>query len=146
MTARPNLVLLVVAGLVLVLLVVAELAANTRNAPELDRATPEGTVQLFLRAVFEGDDEEVVALLDPALGCSAPLEIYVGDAARVGVVSVAVRGDTATVVVEITEQSGVGVLDSWTHRESYRLTRDGDWLITGDPWPVFSCEYQKVVN
>jgi len=103
-------------------------------------------VQLFLRAVFEGDDEEVVALLDPALGCSAPLEIYVGDAARVGVVSVAVRGDTATVVVEITEQSGVGVLDSWTHRESYRLTRDGDWLITGDPWPVFSCEYQKVVN
>ena len=146
MTARPNLVLLVVAGLVLVLLVVAGLAADTRDAPELDRATPHGTVQPFLRAGLGGGDGEVVALLAPARGCPAPLEIYVGDAARVGVVSVAVRGDTATVVVEITEQSGVGVLDSWTHRESYRLTRDGDWLITGDPWPVFSCEYQKVVN
>lgn len=147
MKARPNLVLLVVAGLVLVLLVVAAVVASTRTAPEPDRATPDGTVQLFIRALYERDDDAAVALLDPDLGCEAPLQFYVGDAARVGVVNVTTTDDRATVVVEVTEETGAGIGDSWSHRETYRLTRvDGAWLITGEPWPVYQCIYEKVVD
>jgi hypothetical protein len=56
-------------------------------------------------------------------------------------VRTAVEGSTATVTVEVTVPSG-GPLDtgsSETHL--FRLARsDGDWRLTGTPWPLYFCE------
>ncbi len=145
MKARPNLVLLIVAGLVLALVVTAAVVSARRSTPEPDRATPDGTVQIFIRALYDRDDETAVSLLDPELGCETPLQFYLPDAVRVGVVNVTTTADRATVIVEITEDSGIA--ESWSHRETYRLERrDGTWLITGEPWPIYSCQPTKVVD
>lgn len=141
MTNRPNLVLAVVAGLVVALAVIAGLLTATREPPELDPATPEGTVQLFVLAVIDGEDEKVVDYLDPALGCRAPLpEVYRPSRISMAVAESTTTGQTARVVLDVTEQAG-GFLDSSTHREVFDLRADGDgWILTGHPWPIFSCK------
>ena len=141
MKTRPNLVLAVVAGLVVLLAIVAGILAATREQPALDPTTPEGTAQLLALAVIDGDDEEAVSYLDPALGCSAPLpEIYRPTRLSIAVVDTTIDGDRATVVLNVTESSG-GLLDSYDHREVIELKADGDrWLATGHPWPIYACK------
>lgn len=140
MSARPNTVLAVVAGLVVTLAVVAAVVSGARERPELDPTTPEGTVQLFLTAIFDGDQDAAADHLDPGLGCEPPFEAYLPPGARIDVVSTSTEGDEARVVVDVVERTGGLVPDEWTHRQAYDLTADGDgWLLTGDPWPVF-CE------
>ncbi len=143
MKARPNLVLAVVVGVVAVLVVVAAVAAATRTPPLADPATPEGTVQLFVTAVLDGDDRAAVAILDPTLGCSVPLPQRGLSGTRVtfAVAGTRVFGDRASVDIDVTEYRSGGPFDSSSHRESYQLVaHDGGWLITGEPWPVYVCE------
>ena len=92
-------------------------------------------------AFVEGDDDQAVALLDPALGCSAPLrDVYRPSRVSLSVVSSKITGEEGVVVLDVTEYSG-GLFDSWSHREDFYLIRaDGSWLITGNPWPVYSCK------
>lgn len=141
MNTRPNLVLAVVAGLVVLLAVVAGVMAGTREPPNLDPSTPDGTAQLLALAVIEGDDEEAVTYLDPALGCTTPLpEVYRPTRMSLAVVDTTIKGDRATVVLNVTESSG-GLLSSYDHREVIELKADGDrWLATGHPWPIYSCK------
>lgn len=139
MSSRPTTVLGFVAALVVVLAVVAAVVSATRERPELDPATPEGVVQLYVRALFDDDVAGAVEYLDPALGCSERLpEVYLPETARVGVGPVTRTGESATVDLRIEEGAG---LDTWSHRETFTLRRDGEtWLITGHPWPIYECE------
>ncbi len=140
MRNRPAAVLGAVAVLVVTLAVVAALVSANRDRPDLDPATPEGVVQLYVSALFDDSVAAAVEYLDPALGCSDPLpEVYTSDVARVAVASSRISGDTATVDLRIEEGSQLG--GGWSHRETFRLRRDGEtWLITGNPWPIYSCE------
>jgi len=140
MRARPSLVLAIITGLVVVLAVIAGVLTTRRGPPALDATTPEGTVQLFVLAFIEGEDESAVAFLDPDLGCTAPLrEVYRPTRVSLAVVSTRTSGQHADVVLEVTEYDN-GPFDSWSHREAYDLVRaDSGWLITGNPWPIYSC-------
>ena len=139
MRDRPALVLGLVAALVAVLAIVAAVVAGTREHPALDAGTPAGVVQLYVVALYDGDDATAVQYLDPALGCTDPLpERYLAGTARIGVAATTVTGDRATVDLRIEEGAG---LDTWSHRETFTLRRDGEtWLITGHPWPIYECE------
>lgn len=140
MNARPNVVLAVVAGLVVALAIVAAVVSGVREQPGLDPATPEGTVQLFLSAIFDGDQDAAAGYLDADLGCEPPFDAYLPAGARLEVVRSTTDGGEAEVVVDVVERSGGLVPDEWTHRESYELVADGEgWLLTADPWPLSSC-------
>lgn len=141
MAARPNVVLAVVAGLVVALAIVAALVSGAREPADLDPATPEGTVQLFVTAVFDGDEDAAAAYLSPDLRCEPPFpDLYLPQGARLEVIRTERDGASAAVVVDVIERSGGLVPQEWTHRERYELIADGEsWLVTGDPWPVYSC-------
>lgn len=140
MMKRPNVVLAVVAAAVIAIAIVAGVISANRATPTLDPNTPAGTVQLFVQAIMDEDDVAAVALLDPDLQCTAPLiEIYRPDGVVVDVISAEESAKTASVVLELTERDGPW--NSWSHREHFDLIRaDAGWLITGSPWPVYSCE------
>lgn len=141
MKSRPNLVVAIIAVVVLILAIIAGVFAANRKTPPLDPTTPDGTVQIFVLAVAKGNDEEAVGLLDPKLGCKAPLENVERPArTSLAVVSSKITDDKATVVLDVT-QYGDNMLDSWSHRETYQLhARDNGWMITGEPWPVYVCQ------
>ena len=139
MRPRPTTVLAIVAALIVLLAIVAAVLAEGRERPTLDPGTPEGVVQLYVQALFDDDVAAAIEYLDPALGCSDPLpEPYLADTARVSVVTTTTNDDTATVELAIEEG---GLLEgSWSHPERFTLIRNGEqWLITGDPWPIYEC-------
>ncbi|HSO68917.1 MAG TPA: hypothetical protein VLQ67_04695 [Arachnia sp.] len=141
MNTRPNVVLAVVIATVALLAVMAGVFTATREQPDLDPSTPDGVVQLYALALIRGDDDEAVSYLDPSLGCSAPLP-GVQRPLRAGltVADTRIDGDKAIVVADITESQG-GLLDTWEHREQFELrTKDGEWMLTGHPWPVYGCK------
>lgn len=140
MTSRSNLVLAIIGAMVVVLAVVAGVVAATRPDPPADLSTPDGTVQAYVTALVRQDEDSVRRLLDPDLGCTAPLPDYVSARVSLSIVSVERDGDRATVVVEITEH-GQGPFDAWSHRETFELDRvAAGWRVTGEPWPVYKCK------
>lgn len=148
MTSRPNLVLAVVAGLVVILAVVVAIVSTTREAPRLDRTTPAGVVQLYIRALHQGHLEEATEYLDPNLGCTADnlASRYLAESLQLRVDRETIHGTTATVRLEIEENQSRDLLDGgWSHIETFELIEDADsWLITGSPWPVYRCEAERV--
>lgn len=143
MKARPNVVLAVIVGLVLVLAVLAAVISARRATPAGDPGTPEGTVQLYLFALVEGDDDEVVALLDPDLGCRVPLpdHFMTGGRLQLNFLNTRIRDGRAEVLVEITQYDDTSPFNTNSHRQTFDLRPQGaTWLITGSPWPVYQCK------
>jgi len=124
-----------------VLAVVALVAAGVlREAPELDPTTPEGTVQVYLQAVFDGDQEAAAALTEGE--CDANL----GPGSQVDGVSASlesVEGDEnqATVIVNMSQPSSdpFGGLSEWQEWFSL-LNHDGTWMIQQPVWPYYAGE------
>lgn len=139
MRSRPAIVLAIVAALVVLLAVVAAVVSQGRDRPTPDPGTPDGVVQLYVIALFDGDVAGAVEYLDPELGCADPLpEVYLADSARLSVTETETNGDTAT--VELRVEEGGGLDGMWSHDQSFQLRRDeGTWLITGEPWPIYEC-------
>lgn len=144
MGGRPNRILAIVVGAMVVLAAVVVVLSANRSTADYDPGTPEGTVQAYLRAVTTGDYAEAATFLDPTGRCDVEDLDRAGspDSARAYLVRTRVEGDTATVTVEVTLPSGAP-LDTAGYSEThlFRLTRSGgDWRLTGTPWPLYSCE------
>lgn len=143
MSARPERVLALVVGLVLVLAVAAAVVAANRPTPSVEPGSPEAVVQDFLTAVVEGDEEAALSYLDPDLNCDErSLEHVRDEQARVALLESEVDGDEARVVVSISQgSSGPFETGEYSREETYRLLRTGDgWRITDDvSWPLYGC-------
>lgn len=128
-------VVLVLAALVTVLLV-------GREPEDLPPGTPEAAVQEYLDAVLDGDDEAAAALFTPTNPCTVlDLEnAWVDEDVRVTLDDVRVDGKAARVEVTVASSGGGLVPDAWSEEQTFRLSEiDGDWLISGVPWPLFEC-------
>lgn len=142
---RPERILAIVVALIIVVAVAAAVFSATRSAPQFDPATPEGTVQAYLQAVADGDEEAAAAYLAPDSDCDAT-DIARADfvqSARVVLRDTAVGGDEARVEVEVVYSSSGDPFDGSEFREDqvYELRRPEDrWLLIGEPWPLFFCE------
>ena len=67
-------------------------------------------------------------------------DVYRPTRVSLALVSTKTSGQSAQIVLDVTEYEG-GPLNSWSHRETYDLVRaDSGWLITGNPWPIYSCK------
>lgn len=145
MLSRSNRVLTVVVGSVAILAVIAAVVAATRTPPTLDPATPDGAVQIYLRAMLEGDTETAAARLSSSTGCDEAdvSAAFVTDAARIVLVDSTVDGATAIVTVEIIESSGSGPFEGseFSHEERFTLrNEEGSWLLVDEPWPLYFCD------
>ncbi len=141
-------VLAIFVGSVVLLAVLAGVVAANRTAPDLDPKTPEGVVQAYLQAVFDGDYPVAAAQLSPRSGCdvSDVASAYAPQSARVVLDRSVVEGDQAVVTVDVTEGSGDGPFESsgYTHKERITVQREsGVWMITGSPWLLSPCSSTK---
>ena len=143
--------LLPVGAAVLIVALVA--VALVREPVELDPNTSEGTVQVYLQALSDGDYASAFAVLDPDFyeGCDASslaayrqdhFTAYRQDHFTAGIEDGGnpVEGDTAFVGVSMTFGDGGPLGSQWTLNQSFTLVKhDGSWWITGeDVWPYFA--------
>ena len=116
-----------------------------REPAQLDPNTPEGTVQVYLQALSDGDYEGAFAVLDPEFyeGCDAgSLATYrqEGFTARIEDRERPTDTDETFVGVTMTFGDGGAFGSQWTNYQSFSVVRhDGSWWITGeDVWPYFA--------
>jgi hypothetical protein len=139
---------LVLAVLALVLLAVgAGLLATLRSGPELPSGSPEARVRDYVAALFAQDPAEAARQLDPDGPCGEGdlRGGFVDEQARVVLRDSDIEQDTARVRVDIVH-SGDGPIGGGESREpvTFDLRRAGErWVITGEPWPTFSCGTDK---
>lgn len=141
---KPNRILAIVVGCIALVTIVAAVVGANRSEPTFDPATPEGTVQGYLQAVFAGDDETAVSYLASDTECDTDdlRRAMRNESARVVLRGVEIVGDEAEVEVDVTYTSQGGPFDAyeWTENQSFDLVREGErWALEGEPWPLYFC-------
>lgn len=132
-------------GGAVVLAVIAAVATSGRSSSELPADSPEATVQAYLEAILDRDVSALDRLeADTDCETSDITQAPIPDSARAVLVEVDVDGDQATIEVEISESSAGSPFDTYefVHDEVFVLEQDddGEWRITGAPWPLYGCE------
>lgn len=141
---KPERVLLLLVAGIVVLAVVAGVVSALRPVSEFELGTPEATVQAFLQAVFEGDEEAAEGYLAAASGCDASdiERARTDNSSRVVLRESDIEDRSARVTVEIVSSSDDGPfdVDEYSQRRTYDLVREsGEWRLSDAPWPLFSC-------
>lgn len=132
-----------VGGALLVALVAAAALLASRPAPTFDPSTPEGTVQAFLQAVFDGETETASAYLAPDLDARCLDDRYrdPDTSVRANLVSTEANDGTAEVAIRLTFTRPEPPFGGSEYSEDvvYRLgSHSGRWLIESAGWP-YSC-------
>ena len=142
---RSSRILLIGIGAVVVALIAVAIVLALQPTPQLDPATPEGTVQGYFQALFDDDDELArTYFTDDLADRCEPSEFHDRSDERAGVVIVdtETRGDRVRVHVKITETYGTDPFgsSSYSFDETLVLEQHGDrWLIAEPPWPIYYC-------
>ena len=144
MGRNPNRVLALVVAAIAVLAVVAAVISAVRPSETFETGSPERTVQAYLRAVLDGDNEAAAEHFAPDTQCDAEDldRVFLDDPARVVLVDSQADASAARVRVQVVRGAG-GLADpsEYTEDTTFRLVRSGDqWLLTGTPWPLYDCE------
>ncbi len=141
-SGNPNRVLAAILGFIIFAVVIVSFLATTRSALVLDRATPAGSVQVYLKAILTGKNSQAAKMFSPKSTCTVTDldHAYIANTARVLLVNSAITGSTAEVRVREEIPAGGPLGDIATEDHTFRLTKTGgSWLITGIPWPLYDC-------
>lgn len=138
-----NRILAVIVGFTLILAAVAALLTSSREVKELSPNSPEGVVQLFLKAVIEGKSEDAADYFSATTTCDASDidRSWMPETVRVNLADQEITGDRAFIEITVDISSGGPFDDYYVETHNYRLAQeDGNWRILGIPWPLYSCE------
>jgi hypothetical protein len=146
---KPDRILLALAGVVVVLVVVALAVVFTRGEPApLDKASPAGVVQQYSKAVIDGDIPTAQSFLTEGARsrCSGS---YPGEPrpARVVLISTTERTDSATIKVSIVRSSQGGPFgpSEYEMEDAFSLLKvNGTWMIDQPPYPLMACTVTPV--
>jgi hypothetical protein len=138
---RANRVLGLIVAAISIVALIAVLAVKEAT-PQLDAATPEGTVQQYLQSVTARDFDTAITFLSEDTKCKITDfdQAYIQDSIRISLSDASVTGDSASVKVNIENSSGDPFGGSYTESQAFRLVKsDSGWKIAGIPWPTYQC-------
>lgn len=143
MLMRPNRTLAIIVALLVIAASVAGVLAGSRPATVYDRTTPEGTVQEYLRSMFDRNFDRAVATLSDESRCDVQDmdQAWIPEQVSADLLSTDVDGDYALVKVRVEITYDSGLFEDYGYEEhTYQLRQSGGlWRLTGTPWPLFSC-------
>lgn len=142
MKTAPNLVLAIITGFVVIVAIVAAIFASRDMAPDWPDDSPEAVVQAYVQAVIDQDYAQAITHLHPSLECT-PEDLeqsYYPQDTAMSLLKAHIGPEDATVSVEFGSYSEA-FTDPFIGQEQFELIPDdtGGWLITGTPWPIYSC-------
>lgn len=141
-----NQVLAVIVILTLGLAAVAAYLTSSQETREYTPTSPEGVVQMYLRDVIKGKNEDATVFLSQESRCDATDldRSWMPENVRVNLRETQIEGDRAFVEVAADISSGGPFDDYYTENHTFRLAREsGVWRILGIPWPMYSCDEVK---
>lgn len=142
MNLSPNRILTIIVGLFTTIAIVVALVLSSQTEKELSSSSPEGTVQLFLKAVFDERNDIAAQYLSSDSKCQEEDfdRAYIPESRRVRLIDSEISSGVARVKVGV-EISSDGPFNSpFSERHTYRLQKNEEkWKIEGIPWPLYDC-------
>ena len=138
-----NQILSVIVLLTIVLAAVAAFLTSTQETKEYSNSTPEGVVQMYLRSVIDGKNEDAVRYFSQDSTCDATDidRSWMPENVRINLSDSRIESDKAYIDVAVDISSGGPFDDYYTEKHTFRLAREnGTWRILGIPWPLYSCD------
>ena len=138
---RANRVLGLVVAVIAVISVIVVLAGR-QPTTQLDEGSPEAAVQQYLQAVSDRDFDQALNFLSDDSKCTIEDfdRAYIQDSLRIGLSESSGNQTTAVVTVSIQSSNGDPFGGTYTEERNFRLVNtDGEWKITGTPWPNYEC-------
>lgn len=139
-------ILAVIVVFTLVLAAAAAVLSTTRKTEEFSASTPEGVMQLYLRAVIDGRYESAAQYFSNSSECDATDidRTWIPESVRINLGTTEIEGERAFLDVAVEIYSDGPFDNGYTEKHSYRLAKEsGNWRILGIPWPLYSCEEPK---
>ena len=141
LTSQRILTLLVV--ITIALAAAAAFLSSTRESKEFAPNSPEGVIQLYLKAIISDRSESAASYFSSTSTCdSTDIDRnWTPENVRVNLSRVELEGEKAFVDVVVDISSGGPFDDYYTENHTFRLAKEsGNWRILGIPWPLNSCE------
>lgn len=138
-----NQILTVIVLMTLALAAVAAFLTASRETEEFAPSTPQGVVQLFLKAVIDGKNEDAASYFSTTSTCDATDidRSWIPDTVRVNLTDTQVESNRAFIDVAVDMNQDQLFGDLYTEKHSFRLAlENGKWKILGIPWPLYSCD------
>lgn len=132
---NSNFVLVVIAALVVVALIVSFVAINLLGPTEYDAETPEGAVQRYAAALFDGDVEQAMTYLSPKVDADCRNRIRDFEPGRERMVLLGTKGVTNGTEVQVRVIRSSGRNDPFADGRYERTAEfvlneyNGEWLI-----------------
>lgn len=137
-----NRILAAVVVVSLILIVLSTFLTLTREAKVYSPTSPEGVVQLYLKAVIDGKNDQAASYFVTGSECdSSDLDrAYISETIRVNLVSTNYEGESAYVKIDANTGSSGPFDDGYSESHTYRLKKESSgWRIEGIPWPLWDC-------
>ena len=138
---RANKVLGIVLAAIAIVAVIVVLSVNEPVA-QLDKDSPEGTVQQYLGAITDKDFSQAMDYLASDSKCTIQdfERAYIQDSLRIGLSDLTTTADSASVTVKIDTSSGDPFDGGYSETQTFTLTKEeSGWKVTGIPWPTYEC-------
>ena len=138
---RANKVLGIVLAAIAIVAVIVVLSVNEPVA-QLDKDSPEGTVQQYLGAITDKDFSQAMDYLASDSKCTIQdfERAYIQDSLRIGLSDLTTTADSASVTVKIDTSSGDPFYGGYSETQTFTLTKEeSGWKVTGIPWPTYEC-------
>lgn len=138
---RANKVLGIVLAAIAIVAVIVVLSVNEPVA-QLDKDSPEGTVQQYLGAITDKDFSQAMDYLASDSKCTIQdfERAYIQDSLRIGLSDLTTTADSASVTVKIETSSGDPFGGGYSETQTFTLTKEkSGWKVTGIPWPTYEC-------
>jgi len=132
-------------GLIVVLIAALVFIASRGGSSRFDAGSPEATVQSYLQAMVDRDNDRALSYFEPGTKCdSSDLDRqYLSPDLTADLLDSSITADRAQVKIRI-RYADNDLFGGWSEDHSIGLTRiSGMWKITGVPWPLFECEGVK---
>lgn len=140
--ATSNRILAIVVIASLLLIALSSILTVTRDEKSFSSSTPEGVIQLYLKALIDGKNDQAASYFISNSECDAADidRAYVSETLRVNLVTSSIEGDSAYVKIDANTGASGPFDDGYTESHTYRLSREGgNWRIEGIPWPLWDC-------
>lgn len=139
---NPNLVLVVLVALITIISIIVVIISSNRPTLEFDANSPQAVTQSYLVAIFDEDFDQAAQYFEATSECDASNldKAYFDKSARINLLEADVTEDRARVKVMIEYLSSDLFNNYYTEETVFRLLKeDGDWKLTGIPWPLYEC-------
>ena len=129
------------AAIVLVAAIVV-VVVNNSTEKKYDVNSPEGTVQNYLGAIYDGDNAQASDYISSTSFCTVEDldQMGVQTRPRILIADSSITGNTAQVKINVELDPGNPMGNVINESHTLRLVRFGTgWQLTGIPWPLYDC-------